>query len=466
MKWHKTIQQTVLGMILILGTLGTHAWAQPDFLDDFSDGDPADGSPVTWSPIFVWDGTGYTLTPEGLDVAGALLVDPDGTIPAYRDVAITAGIRRHANDSGAEWASGFLFRYNANWTNGYWMEVRGPNRFLLGHSSGAILAQATLPFSVDEQDLMIHMEAQGSQIKGWCWAKDQSMPEEPQISITHVGAATGQIALHAWTVGGQSIFRSVEISSIKTPVVDFNGDGTLNVTDLATFIETWGTDDPAMDFWHDGTVDKKDLEILMDCWGKDLDDPTLIANWKLDETEGNVAYESAAGQDATVMGEAVWQAQSGQIEGALALDGIDDCVTTPPILDPWEGVFSVFVWVKGGAPGQVLLSQVGGVNWLALDESGNLFTDLKGAGRSPGQSLHSNTSIIDDQWHRIGLVWDRFYRSLYVDDQLVAVDSAAQSNFPSITTELCLGTGSTSAPGTFWAGMIGDVRVYDRVVVP
>ena len=152
MKWQQAIQQVLMSMIVTLGILGTQAWAQPDFYDDFSDGDATDGSPVMWYPIFVWDGTGFTLTPEGLDVAGALLCNPDETIPVYEDVAITTEIKRHPNNSGAEWASGFLFRYNANWTNGYWMEVRGSNRFLLGYSSGTILAQSTLPFDVDEQD--------------------------------------------------------------------------------------------------------------------------------------------------------------------------------------------------------------------------------------------------------------------------------------------------------------------------
>ena len=62
------------------------------------------------------------MTDEGLEVAGALLCDPDNTAYVYTDVAITTQIRRHANNSGAEWASGFLFRYNENWTNGCWME--------------------------------------------------------------------------------------------------------------------------------------------------------------------------------------------------------------------------------------------------------------------------------------------------------------------------------------------------------
>lgn len=464
MKRQSTIQHVLLSVILTLGILSGNASAQPDFFDDFSDGDPADGSPVLWHPIFVWDGAGYTLTPEGLDVAGALLTNSDGTIPVYDDVAITTEIRRHANDSGAEWASGFLFRYNENWTNGYWLEVRAPNRFLLGHHSGAILAQSTLPFNVDEQDIMIHMEAKGQQIEGWCWAKGQPMPNEAQISVFDMRRPKGQIALHAWTVGGQSIFRSVKVHSLHTPIVDFNGDGVLDTTDLVTFIESWGQDNPTTDFWHDGTVNKKDLEILMSCWGQEVDDPTLKACWKLDETEGDIAYDSAATNDAIFVGDAGWQPDSGQVHGALQLDGIDDYVSTPFALDPGAGPFSVLAWIKGGQPGEVIVTQQDGANWLLTDTQGKLMTDLKSEGRRPGEPLVSEAIITDADWHRIALTWDGSNRTLYVDSEQVGTNT--QLNVKSCQECLLLGVGCDLAPASFFTGLIDDVRIYDRVVVP
>ena len=465
MNTHRTIQHLLLTMAFILGILGSNASAQPDFFDDFSDGDPADGSPVLWHPIFVWDGTGYSLTPEGLDVAGALLSNPDGTVPVYDDVAISTEIRRQANDSAAEWASGFLFRYSENWSNGYWMEVRGPNRFLLGYNSGAILGQAQLPFNVDEQDMMIHMEARGQQIQGWCWAKGQPMPEEPQISVIDTRASTGQIALHAWTVGGQSIFRSVKVHSLHTPIVDFNGDGMLNTTDLVALIESWGQDDPAKDFWHDGTVDRKDLDILMGCWGQAVDDPSLKACWMLDETEGTLTVDSVSGENALVLGSPLWQPEQGQVQGALEFDGVDDMIIGKAVLNPERSPFSVFAWIKGGAPGQVILSQQGGVNWLEIDTDGTLMTELtEPGGRTPGAPLYSETVIIDGNWHRIGFVWDGAQRILYVDDIPVALDT--QSALDGATGGLVLGVGTENQIGSFWSGLIDDVRIYDRVVEP
>ncbi len=465
MKRQLTTRHLGLSVMVILGVLAGNLWAQPDFFEDFSDGDPADGSPVLWDPMFVWDGEGYTLTPEGLEVAGALLCNPDGTVPVYDDVALTTEIRRHANDTGAEYASGFLFRYNTNWTNGYWMEVRGPNRFLLGYSSGAVLASLTLPFNVDEQDLMIHMEAEGNQIKGWCWAVGQPMPEEPQISVVDSRAPAGRIALHAWIAGGRSIFRSVEVHSIKSPIVDLNGDGRLDVTDLAAFIDTWGQDDPITDYWNDGIVDIQDLEIFMDCWGKDVNDPTLLVHWALDEIEGDVAYDSVGLTDAILVGDPMWQPETGMVGGALQLDGENDYITAGPVVNPAEGPFSVLTWIKGGAPGQVMASQTGGQDWLVIDAlDGTLGTGLAPDSRVPTPPLVSKMVVTDDEWHRIGLIWDGTSRALCADGVLVAEEAV---NIPvTCTGDLNIGCDKDITPGTYFSGLIDDMRIYNRAVKP
>jgi hypothetical protein len=121
-------------------------------------------------------------------------------------------------------------------------------------------------------------------------------------------------------------------------------------------------------------------------------------------------------------------------------------------------------WIKGGAPGQVILSQVGGANWLvAQDPGGVLATELKESGRK-GKPLVSAAVITDGVWHRVGFVWDGSNRILYVDGVEVARDT--QANLAGSTGGLYLGVGSTLAPGTFWKGLIDDVRIYDRAVRP
>ena len=167
-----------------------------------------------------------------------------------------------------------------------------------------------------------------------------------------------------------------------------------------------------------------------------------------------------------VIGNATWQPEEGEIGGALQLDGINDYISTPLVLNPAEGVFSIFAWIKGGMPGQVIVSQEEGADWLLTDTQGCLMTALISEGRQPGVPLCSEKIVTDSNWHRIGLVWDREYRSLYVDDELIASDVTLQNNFPSSQGGLYVGAGNNHHSDTFWSGLIDDVRIYDRVVEP
>jgi hypothetical protein len=253
------------------------------------------------------------------------------------------------------------------------------------------------------------------------------------------------------------------------PIVDFNGDGKVDINDLLRLIESWGKDDPSVDMgpapWGDGKVDEKDLEVFMSYWGQEINDPTLLACWKLDEASGMIAADSVEGHPGTLIGNPIWQPTGGKIKGALEFDGIDDGVTTPFVCDPSSGPFSVFAWVKGGAPGQVIVSQVNGVNWvMAGASSGGLATELQSSGRAAGKALISATRITDGAWHRVGFVWDGSNRVLYVDDVEVAKDT--QTGLVASAGGLYLGAGSSRTATSFWKGLIDDVRIYSQAVKP
>ena len=70
----------------------------------------------------------------------------------------------------------------------------------------------------------------------------------------------------------------------------------------------------------------------------------------------------------------------------------------------------------------------------------------------------------DGDWHRIGFVWEGVYRVLYVDGIPVAEDT--QPGLESCLGGLKIGGGIDPAPGTFWSGLIDDVRIYSRAVHP
>jgi murein tripeptide amidase MpaA len=191
--------------------------------------------------------------------------------------------------------------------------------------------------------------------------------------------------------------------------------------------------------------------------------PGLLACWKLDEIQGAVAADSVGTKDGTVVGSPLWQPTGGHNAGALQCDGVDDYVRTPFLLDPARGPLSVFAWVKGGGPGQVILAQQGAANWLRADAAGRLTTELKAPRGAP---LASPTVVTDGRWHRVGVTWDGDIRILYLDDVEIARDAKASGALPASTGGLHLGAGSTLAPGTFWSGWIDDVRLYHRAVKP
>ena len=148
--------------------------------------------------------------------------------------------------------------------------------------------------------------------------------------------------------------------------------------------------------------------------------------------------------------------------------------STDFVLNPAYGAFSVFAWIKEGAPGQVIISQADrtifgttistGSAWLSTDPAeGKLMTELQGLDRTGGP-LASQTVVTDGGWHRVGLTWDSSNRILYVDDVEVARDT--QPQFGSSREGLYIGAGNNLEPGSFFSGLIDDVRIYDRAITP
>ncbi|MGB2862374.1 MAG: hypothetical protein WBC05_03535, partial [Sedimentisphaerales bacterium] len=185
------------------------------------------------------------------------------------------------------------------------------------------------------------------------------------------------------------------------PILDFNSDGIVDVKDIVIITEHWGENYSLCDIGPtplgDGIVDIQDLVVLTE--HIEPIDRTLIAHWALDEAEGIVASDSVGNNDGYVMGDPVWAPDGGQVDGAIYLDGIDDVIIAGPVLNPSHGPFSVFAWIICVAPGQAVISQQGGANWLSTNPlEGYLMTEVKGPGRSSGPLL-SETVITDGQWH-------------------------------------------------------------------
>jgi hypothetical protein len=253
-----------------------------------------------------------------------------------------------------------------------------------------------------------------------------------------------------------------------SPVVDFNGDGKVDDAEVHALMDNWGKDDPLYDIgptpFGDGVIDMQDMAVLTRYASGKLVDPTLVACWELDEKDGTDASDSGGAYPAHLAGNPAWRPEGGAVGGALELDGVDDCVMVTFQNALYQRAMSVLAWVKGGRPGQVIFSQQGYANWLAAEKStGALMADVRAATRS-GCPLCSKASITDGQWHRVALVWDGAIRTLYVDGVPVAAD--VQDSPKNAYADLAIGAGKDLAPGTFWSGLIDDVRIYNRAVKP
>jgi hypothetical protein len=252
------------------------------------------------------------------------------------------------------------------------------------------------------------------------------------------------------------------------PIVDFNGDGIVDSADMCIMVDHWGEDYALCDIgpmpWGDGIVDVQDLIVLAEYL---FEDDRLVASWALDETEGDIAYDSTGENHGILNGNPTWQPTGGKSFGALEFDGIDDYVSTPYVLNPATGSFSAFAWINGGAPGDVIITQAGsnGETWLSTNPlDGKLMTGL---GDTYFDVLESESIIVDGQWHHIGLVYDMdvLHRRLYVDGAQVAEDATFVA--PQLSNDgLHIGASKDLDAASFFSGLIDDVRIYNRIVSP
>jgi N-acetylneuraminic acid mutarotase len=296
------------------------------------------------------------------------------------------------------------------------------------------------------------------------WTTKDDMPAPRAFLST--GVVDGKI----YAFGGGYVihppgFRTVYEYEPNPLIVDFNGDGIVDSADISMMLDYWGTDEPFFDIapmpLGDGIVDVQDLIVLAEHL---FTYPGAVAYWNLDETEGDIASDSANDNDGTVYGDPAWQPEGGIVGGALEFDGIDDYISISSFMSTvTKSSLSVFTWIKGGMPGQVIISQKGRSDWLLADTTeGSLMTELKFLGMS-GVPLYSHAVITDGNWHRVGLVWDGSNRILYVDDVEVVSDTYDNGR---LFGRLQIGAGMNLDPGTYWSGLIDDVRIYDRAITP
>ncbi len=270
--------------------------------------------------------------------------------------------------------------------------------------------------------------------------------------------------MHVTAAGAKVMAEMVAEAILSGPAdPDFNKDGVVDTLDMHIMVDNWGRDTPLCDIAPapsgDGIIDIQDLTLLSEYM--EPIDRRLITRWRLDETDSEIAADTAMQNDGLLKGGPTWMPAAGIVGGALQFDGIDDYIEGPFVLNPMDGPFTFCAWIKTSDHSQVIVSQADSyLDWLSIDASGMLTSGLS----YPIPALTANMVIADDVWHHIALVTDGIDKSLYVD----GVEAATDSIPPVVSSGhgLNIGAGQGLDANSFFTGLIDDVRIYNQVLEP
>jgi len=86
------------------------------------------------------------------------------------------------------------------------------------------------------------------------------------------------------------------------------------------------------------------------------------------------------------------------------------------------------------------------------------------SGRSPAPPFVADVVITDGQWHHVGIVVTEYkVRHLYVDGIRAAFDTQPVV-LPASDGGLHIGSSKNLGAGTFFSGLIDDVRIYNAAL--
>ncbi len=201
--------------------------------------------------------------------------------------------------------------------------------------------------------------------------------------------------------------------------------------------------------------------------------------WKLDETSGTTASDSADGYDGTLVNSPTWT--TGQVDGALDFDGTDDYVNIPDTsisnrigsvnkltvsawayADSWTSPdHNPIVW-KGSTIGwganylfRIAVSD-GNVNWGVT------------CGCS-GEGWFSGGHVSTGEWHHYAMTFDGTTARAYIDGVEVASSTTCGSRTLNVMSGYPVKMGSADrgeyeGQKTHFDGKIDDVRIYGRAL--
>ena len=199
-----------------------------------------------------------------------------------------------------------------------------------------------------------------------------------------------------------------------------------------------------------------------------------VAHWKLDETGGTTAVDSAGGNDGTLTNGPVWT--PGKIDGGLEFDGVNDRVSagtfdvsgsgltlmgwfnadTIPTSDP-RIISKASSTSEADAWWQLSTTDVGASRYLRMRiKAGGITTTF----------ADSSTNLLPGQWYfAVGTYHAASGQmKLYLEGAEIASGTHAVGGPVDTDPTVPVAIGANGTAERFFDGILDDVRVYDRVL--
>ena len=208
--------------------------------------------------------------------------------------------------------------------------------------------------------------------------------------------------------------------------------------------------------------------------------------WKLDECQGNIAYDwSGIGNTGTIIigasgtqnslgtcsigTSAAWtNGATGKLNSSLNFDGTDDYIDTSNQVLKDNSPFTYSIWIKfsSSQTAKTIMGRhtnAGGGSSIGIDDSSANKIKFHLNDYST-QRINSTMTLNDNTWHHITGTWDGVNLKLYVDGKLNTSSTPSSTlTFPLVNTQIGRWVGGASQ---YFNGQIDDARIYNYALTP
>jgi hypothetical protein len=297
-------------------------------------------------------------------------------------------------------------------------------------------------------------------------------PASNQATAVVAGDTTAPtVALTAPAAGsviGPTTISATAADAIGVASVQFRLDGAdLGSPDTAApYSLSWDTT-TAPDGLHSLTAVARDASgnaTTSAAVAVDVSNTGVVAAYGFDEASGATATDVVSSFNGTISG--ATRVAAGRYGGALSFDGVNDWVTVPhaSALNLSAGM-TIEAWVKPSAltswRGVVAKEQAAALPYALYAST---TTDTPGASlvtNSVTRNVAAAPTLGLNTWTHLAMTWDGSVVRLYVDGAEIASGPAPGTL---LTSTGNLRIGGNALRGEFFAGLIDEVRIYDRAL--